>query len=115
MDFYKSKPIIILAGSYKRAVVFGFILTDLKPLFRQYDKFDNITSVDYLIHIGKRFGDFVIFIDQLDSTKAHCSKIARRFLDTNNRIIELQYFQVDSDLNVGEEGILQTGQVKYTI
>jgi hypothetical protein len=44
------RPIVTVTGSRKKTIVFGCLSLDGKQLFRQYDKFDSNTFVDYLKH-----------------------------------------------------------------
>ena len=68
--------------------------------------------VDYLKHVQKRFGKIVIFVDR---ATPHCSKITRKFLDSNKDTIRLEYFfPVGSpEFNAVEECWRQEG--KYYI
>ena len=95
------RPIVTFTGSRKRTIVFGCLSTDGRQLFLQYDKFNSITFVDYLKQVQKRFGKIVIFVDR---AKPHCSKITKRFLDSNKDTIRLEYFPVGSpEFNAVEE------------
>jgi transposase len=73
-----------------------------KQLFKQYDKFNSATFVDYLKQIQKRFvGKCIVFADR---AKPHCSKITRKFLAANKDILRLEYFPVGSpEFNAVEE------------
>jgi transposase len=96
------RPIVTVTGSRKRTIVFGCLSTDGGQLFRQYDKFNSSKFVDYLKQVKKRFvGKIVIFVDR---AKPHCSKITKRFLDSNKDTIRLEYFPVGSpEFNAVEE------------
>jgi transposase len=96
------RPIVTVTGSRKRTVVFGSLSFDgKKQLFKQYDKFDSETFVDYLKQIQKRFGNYIIFVDR---ATPHCSKITKRFLAENKDTIRLEYFPVGSpEFNAVEE------------
>ncbi len=75
------RPVLIVTGSRKRTIVFGCLSLDGKQLFKQYDKFNSSTFVDCLKHVQKEtFGKIVIVVDR---ATPHCSKITRRFLDSN--------------------------------
>ena len=87
------RPKITVTGSRKRTIVFGCLSLDGKQLFKQYDKFDSKTFVDYLKQVQKRFGKIIIFVDR---ATPHCSKITREFLDANKGTIRLEYFPVGS-------------------
>ena len=59
------RPIVtVTTASCKRTIVFGCLSLAGKQLFKQYDKFDSKTFVDYLKHVQKRFGKIVIFVDR---------------------------------------------------
>ena len=62
-----------------------------KQLFKQYDKFNSNTFVDYLKYIQKRFGKCIVFADR---ARPHCSKTIRKFLSENKDTIRLQHFPV---------------------
>ena len=96
------RPIVTVTGSRKKTIVFGCLSLDGKQLFRQYDKFDSNTFVDYLKQVQKRFvGKYIIFVDR---ATPHCSMITRRFLDSNKDTIRLEYFPVGSpEFNAVEE------------
>ena len=89
----KKRPIVTVTGSHKRTIVFGCLSLQYKQLFKQYDKFNSNTFVDYLKHVQKRFGKYIIFVDR---ATPHCSKITREFLDANKGTIRLEYFPVGS-------------------
>ena len=42
------RPIVRVTGSHKHSCIFGAISMDGKQLFRQYDKFNGDTFLDYL-------------------------------------------------------------------
>ena len=95
------RPIVTVTGSRKKTIVFGCLSLDGQQLFRQYDKFNSITFVDYLKQVQKRFGKIVIFVDR---ATPHCSKITRKYLDANKDTIRLEYFPVGSpEFNAVEE------------
>ena len=95
------RPLVTVTGSRKRTIVFGSLSLDGKQLFKQYDKFDSITFVDYLKQIQKRFGKCIVFVDR---ARPHCSKITRKFLAENKDIIRLEYFPVGApEFNAVEE------------
>ena len=87
------RPIVTVTGSHKKTIVFGSLSLEGKQLFKQYDKFNSKTFVDYLKQVQKRFGKIIIFVDR---ATPHCSKITREFLDANKGTIRLEYFPVGS-------------------
>jgi transposase len=95
------RPIVTVTGSHKRTIVFGCLSLDGKQLFKQYDKFDSATFIDYLKQIQKRFGKCIIFVDRVTP---HCSKITGKYLAKNKNTIRLEYFPVGSpEFNAVEE------------
>ena len=97
------RPIVTVTGSRRKTIVFGSLsLEGKKQLFKQYDdKFNSNTFVDYLKQIQKRFGKCIVFVDR---ATPHCSKITKRFLDSNKDTIRLEYFPVGSpEFNAVEE------------
>ena len=95
------RPIVTVTGSRKRTIIFGSLSLDGKQLFKQYDEFNSVTFVDYLKQIQKRFGKCIVFVDR---ATPHCSKITKRFLDSNKDTIRLEYFPVGSpEFNAVEE------------
>jgi hypothetical protein len=84
------RPIVTVTDSSKRTIVFGCLSLDSnKQLFKQYDKFNSNTFVDYLKHVQKRFGKCIMFVDR---ATPHCSKITKRFLNSNKDTIRLEHF-----------------------
>jgi transposase len=96
------RPIVTITGSRKKTIVFGCLSLEGKQLFKQYDKFNSATFVDYLKQIQKRFvGKCIVFVDR---AKPHCSKITRKFLAANKDILRLEYLPVGSpEFNAVEE------------
>ena len=78
------------------------ISLDSKQLFKEYDKFNSITFVDYLKQIQKRFvGKCIILVDR---ARPLYSKFTRKFLAENKDKIKLEYFPVGSSkFNAVEE------------
>ena len=97
----KKRPIVTVTGSHKRTIVFGCLSLQDKQLFKQYDKFNSNTFVDYLKYIQKRFGKCIVFADR---ARPHCSKTIRKFLSENKDTIRLEHFPVGCpEFNAVEE------------
>ena len=96
------RPIVTVTGSRRKTIVFGSLSFDgKKQLFKQYDKFNSDTFIDYLKQIRQRFGKCIIFVDR---ATPHCSKTTRKFLAENKDTIGLEYFPVGSpEFNSVEE------------
>ena len=102
---------IVTVMLYKKTIVFGSLSLEGKQLFKQYDKFNSDTFVDYLKQIHKKFGKCIIFVDR---ATPHCSKITRKFLDLANKdTIKLEYFPVGLPEFSAEEECWRQG--KYNI
>ena len=96
------RPIVTVTGSRKRTIVFGSLSKEgKKQLFKQYDKFNSATFVDYLKHVQKRFGKCIVFVDR---ATPHSSRITSKFLAENKNNIRLEYFPIGSpEFNAVEE------------
>jgi transposase len=95
------RPIVTVTGSLKRTIVFGCLTLNGKQLFKQYDKFNSNTFIDYLKHVQKKFGKCIILVDR---ATPHCSKVTRTYLYENKDTIRLEYFPVGSpEFNAVEE------------
>ena len=57
------RPVVTVTGSHQRTCVFGTLTMEGKQLFRQYDKFNQDTFLDYLKQVNKRLGKVVMFTD----------------------------------------------------
>ena len=95
------RPIVTVTGSRRKTIVFGCLSLEGKQLFKQYDKFNSDTFIDYLKQIQKRFGKCILFVDR---ATPHCCKITKRFLAENKNNIRLEYLPVGSpEFNAVEE------------
>ena len=96
------RPIVTVTGLRRKTIVFGSLSHEGKQLFKQYDKFDSTTFVDYLKQVKKRFvGKIIIFVDR---ATPHCSKITRQYLEQNKDTVRLEYFPIGSpEFNAVEE------------
>ena len=50
------RPVVTVTGSHQRTCVFGNLTINGMQLFRQYDKFNQDTFLDYLKQIKKKLG-----------------------------------------------------------
>ena len=58
------RPVVRVTGSHKHSCIFGAISIDGKQLFRQYDKFNGDTFLDYLKKIHAKFPKCYLFMDK---------------------------------------------------
>jgi hypothetical protein len=60
----EKRPVVRITGSHKHSCLFGAISMDGKQLFRQYDKFNEDTFLNFLKIIHSRFPKCYIFMDK---------------------------------------------------
>ena len=60
----KKRPVVRITGSHKHSCLFGAINMEGKQLFRQYDKFNGDTFLDFLKTIHHKFPRCYIFMDK---------------------------------------------------
>ena len=72
-----------------------------KQLFRQYDRFDGHSFIEYIEEVRKKFKKFVIFLDRATQ---HRSKVVQEYLQRNEDNLRIEYFPVGSpEFNAVEE------------
>ncbi len=60
----KKRPIVRITGSHKHSCLFGAMSLEGKQLFRQCDKFDSDTFLDFLKIIHSKFPRCYLFLDK---------------------------------------------------
>jgi transposase len=60
----KKRPVVRITGSHKHSCLFGAINMEGKQLFRQYDKFNGDTFLDFLRIIHHKFPRCYLFMDK---------------------------------------------------
>ena len=60
----KKRPVVRVTGSHKHSCVFGATSLEGKQLFRQYDKFNGDTFLDFLKTIHHKFPRCYLFLDK---------------------------------------------------
>jgi transposase len=97
-----TRPVVTAAGSHQRTCVFGTLTADRRQLFRQYDKFNQDTFIDYLKQIKKRLGKKVILFT--DRARQHQSNKVKEYLKENKDSVRILYFPKGSpEFNAVEE------------
>ena len=72
-----------------------------KQLFRQYDKFNQDTFLDYLIQVKKKLGKVVMLTDR---ARPHQSHKIKKYLEKNENSIRIFYLPKGSpEFNAVEE------------
>ncbi len=60
----KKRPIVRITGSHKHSCLFGAMSLEGKQLFRQYDRFNGETVLDFLKTIHSKFPRCYLFLDK---------------------------------------------------
>ena len=77
----KKRPIVRVTGSHKHSCIFGAIRLGGKQLFKQYDKFNGDTFLDYLKKIHAKFRKCYLFMDK--ASPHHKSKKVQKYFEQN--------------------------------
>lgn len=97
----EKRPITTVTGSHEKTIVYGALSLDGKQLFRQDDKFDSQSFIEYLEQVKKKFKKFVMIVDRATQ---HRSRMVEEYLQRNVGTIKVEYFPVGSAyLNAVEE------------
>ena len=75
------RPIVRVTGSHKHSCIFGAISMEGNQLFRQYDKFNGDTFLDYLKKIHAKFPKCYLFMDK--ASPHHKSKKVLKYFEEN--------------------------------
>ena len=108
----EKRPVVTVAGSHYKTIIYSILSLDGKQLFRQYEKFDSQSFIAYLEEIRKKFNKFILFVDR---AAQHRSKIVEDYLQRNIEAIKIEYFPVGSPRVQSGRRMLETRQIQYTI
>ncbi|WP_458719154.1 transposase [Candidatus Nitrosocosmicus sp. R] len=75
------RPVVRITGSHKHSCLFGAIDIEGKQLFRQYDKFNSDTFLDFLKTIHHKFPRCYLFMDK--ASPHYRSKKVKDYLEQN--------------------------------
>lgn len=75
------RPVVRITGSHEHSCLFGAISIDGKQLFRQYDKFNTETFLDFLKKIHYKFRCCYLFMDK--ASPHYKSRRVKDYLDQN--------------------------------
>lgn len=75
------RPVVRVTGSHKHSCLFGAISMDQRQLFRQYNKFNTETFLDFLKKIHHKFPCCYLFVDK--ASPHHKSKKVLNYLEEN--------------------------------
>jgi hypothetical protein len=56
----QKRLIVAVAGSHNKTIIFGALSNDGKQLFRQYDRFNDHSFIEYLEQVRKKFKNYHI-------------------------------------------------------
>ena len=88
------RPIVRVTGSHKHSCIFGTICNGGKQLFRQYDKFNGDTFLDYLKKIHTRFPRCYLFMDK--ASPHNKSKKVLKYFEENKDTLTPVYLPTAS-------------------
>ena len=80
------RPIVRVTGSHKHSCIFGAISMEGNQLFRQYDKFNGDTFLDYLRKIHAKFPKCYLFMDKA-SPHYKSKKVLKCFEENRDTLI----------------------------
>ncbi|CAN5809558.1 hypothetical protein BH23THE1_BH23THE1_13370 [soil metagenome] len=75
------RPVVRVTGSHKHSCLFGAISIEGKQIFRQYDKFNGDTFLDFLKIIHHKFPRCYLFMDK--ASPHYRSRKIKDYLDQN--------------------------------
>jgi transposase len=96
------RPVVRITGSHKHSCIFGALSIEGKQLFRQYDKFNGNTFLDYLKLIHVKFEKCYLFMDK--ASPHYKSKKVLKYLEENkNTLIPVYLPTASPEFMVMEE------------
>ena len=98
----KKRPIVRITGSHKHSCIFGAISLDGRQLFRQYDKFNGDTFLDYLKLIHTKFPRCYLFMDKA-SPHYKSKKVLKYFEENKDTLISVYLPTASPEFMVMEE------------
>src|SRR3954469_10012406 len=99
----KKRPIVRITGSHKHSCIFGAISLDGRQLFRQYDKFNGDTFLDYLKLIHTKFPRCYLFMDKASSPHYKSKKVLKYFERNRDTLIPVFLPTASPEFMVMEE------------
>ena len=91
-----------MSGSHGNTVVFGAISLDGTQIFRQYEKFNGETFLDYLKKVHRKFESLYLFLDK--ARQHHKTRIVTDYLGKNRKTLRVRWIPTASpEFNMMEE------------
>ena len=111
----EKRPIVrVTTGSHKHSCLFGAInMEEDKQLFRQYDKFNGDTFLDYLKIIHSRFPKCYLFMDKASSPHYKSKKVLKYFEQNKDTLIPVylptaspEFMMMEEVWNIAKQDLL---------
>ena len=83
----KKRPVVKVTGSHKNSCIFGAISLGGKQLFRQQNKFNGDTFLDYLKKIHVKFPKCYLFMDKASSPHYKSKNVFKYFKENKDTLI----------------------------
>ena len=96
------RPIVRVTGSHKHSCIFGAVSIEGKHLFRQYDKFNGDTFLEFLKKIHAKFSKCYLFMDKA-SPHYKSKKVLKYFIENKNTLIPVYLPTASPEFMVMEE------------
>jgi transposase len=84
----KKRPIVRVTGSHQHSYIFGAISLEGKQLFRQHDRFNEDTFLNYLKKIHTKFPKCYLFMDKA-SPHYKSKKVLKYFEENKDTLIPI--------------------------
>ena len=81
----KKRPVVRITGSHKHSCLFGAISLADKQLFRQYERFNGDTFLDFLKIIHSKFPKCYLLMDK--ASPHYRSRNVKDYLEQNKKIL----------------------------
>jgi len=98
----EKRPVVRIIGSHKHSCLFGAISMEGKQLFRQYDKFNGDTFINFLKIIHSRFPKCYLFMDKA-SPHFKSKKVRKYFEENKDTLIPIYLPTASPEFMVMEE------------
>ena len=98
----EKRPIVRVTGSHKHSCVFGAISMEGKQLFRQYDRFNGDTFLEFLKTIHSKFPKCYLFMDKA-SPHYRSRKVREYFEENKDALIPVYLPTASPEFMVMEE------------
>ncbi len=88
------RPVVRVTGSHKHSCLFGAISMEGKQLFRQYDRFNGETFLDFLKTIHSKFPRCYLFLDK--ASPHYKSRKVKEYFEQNQETLIPMYLPTAS-------------------